>query len=71
MTPGAGSDEAQVAVDDHLAGVIVMADELRPHATGIVARPRSEGIRHVAMISGDRGSIDLAVILNALRALRG
>ena len=55
----AGSGEAHVlvAVDGHLAGVIVMADELRPDADRIVERLRAEGIRHVAMISGDRRSV--------------
>ncbi len=56
---GRGSGEAQVLVgiDGHLAGVIVMADELRPDAHSIVARLRAEGVRHVAMVSGDRRSV--------------
>jgi P-type E1-E2 ATPase len=37
--------------------VIVMADELRPDADRIVQRLRSEGVRHVAMVSGDRQSV--------------
>ena len=36
---------------------MVMADELRPDADRIVDRLRAEGIRHVAMISGDRRSV--------------
>jgi P-type E1-E2 ATPase len=44
-------------VDGHVAGVIVMADELRPDADRIVERLRAEGVRHVAMISGDRRSV--------------
>ena len=39
------------------AGVIVMADELRPDADRIVERLRAEGVRHVAMVSGDRRSV--------------
>jgi heavy metal translocating P-type ATPase len=56
---GHGSGEARVlvAVDGHLAGVIVMADELRPDAAGLVARLRGNGVRHVAMLSGDRRSV--------------
>jgi heavy metal translocating P-type ATPase len=56
---GHGSGEAHVAIglDGRLAGVIVMADELRPDADDIVPRLRSEGIRHVAMVSGDRRSV--------------
>ena len=34
-----------------------MADELRPDADRIVDRLRADGVRHVAMISGDRRSV--------------
>jgi len=56
---GHGSGEAHVlvGVDGHLGGVIVMADELRPDADRIVERLRGEGVRHVAMVSGDRHSV--------------
>lgn len=56
---GYGSGEAHVLVgiDGHLAGVIVMADELRPDAGTVVERLRTEGVRHVAMASGDRRSV--------------
>ena len=56
---GHGSGEAHVlvGVDGHVAGEIVMADELRPEAERIVERLRAEGIRHVAMASGDRRSV--------------
>src|SRR5205807_4352121 len=49
VTTSRGSGEAHVlvAVDGHVAGVIVMADELRPDAERIVDRLRSEGVRHV------------------------
>src|SRR6185437_1407609 len=52
---GRGSGEARVmvGVDGRVAGVIVMADELRPDAASIVERLRSEGVRHIAMVSGD------------------
>jgi heavy metal translocating P-type ATPase len=56
-TRGSGEAHVVVAVDGHVAGVIVMADELRPEADTIVERLRAEGIRHVAMISGDRRSV--------------
>ena len=46
-----------VAVDGQVAGVIVMADELRADARSMVARLRAEGVRHVAMLSGDRRSV--------------
>jgi len=56
---GLGSGEARVmvALDGHVAGSIVMADELRPDARGIVERLRAEGVRQVAMVSGDRASV--------------
>ena len=56
---GHGSGEAHVlvAIDGHLAGVIVMADEPRPDAATIVPRLRSEGITHIALVSGDRRSV--------------
>jgi heavy metal translocating P-type ATPase len=56
---GHGSGEAHVLVgiDGQLGGVIVMADELRPDADRIVERLRAEGVRHVAMVSGDRRSV--------------
>ena len=56
---GRGSGEAHVlvGVDGTLSGVIVMADELRPDAARIVERLRDEGVRHVAMVSGDRRSV--------------
>ena len=46
-----------VGIDGDPAGVIVMADELRPDADRIVDRLRREGVRHVAMVSGDRASV--------------
>ncbi len=59
LLSGHGSGEAHVlvGVDGHLAGVIVMADELRPDARGIVRRLRAAGVLHVAMVSGDRRSV--------------
>ena len=56
-TRGSGEVNVVVAIDGRIAGVIVMADELRPDAEQIVERLRGEGIRHVAMISGDRRSV--------------
>jgi heavy metal translocating P-type ATPase len=59
VTSGHGSGEAHVlvGVDGHVGGVIVMADELRPDAAQIVERLRAEGVRHIAMVSGDRRSV--------------
>jgi heavy metal translocating P-type ATPase len=59
VVKGYGSGEARVlvGVDRHLAGVIVMADELRADARTIVERLRVQGVRYVAMVSGDRRSV--------------
>jgi len=52
-----GEAHVMVGVDGRPCGVIVMADELRPDAKDIVQRLRGEGVRHVAMASGDRTSV--------------
>jgi heavy metal translocating P-type ATPase len=58
LAGGHSSGEARVlvGVDRHLGGVIVMADELRADAARMVEQLRAEGVRHVAMVSGDRRS---------------
>jgi heavy metal translocating P-type ATPase len=56
-SPGSGEAHIVVAIDGHVAGVIVMADELRADAEHIVERLRAQGIRHIGMISGDRRSV--------------
>jgi heavy metal translocating P-type ATPase len=58
LAAGQRSGEAKVlvAIDDRLAGAITMADELRPDARAMMGRLRAQGIRHVAMVSGDRRS---------------
>jgi heavy metal translocating P-type ATPase len=59
LLTGRGSGEAHVLVgiDSTVAGVIVMADELRSDAEQLVQRLRAEGVRHIAMVSGDRQSV--------------
>jgi len=59
LATGRGSGEAHVllGVDGAPAALIVMADELRPDAEYIVERLRDEGVRQVAMVSGDRASV--------------
>jgi heavy metal translocating P-type ATPase len=56
-TPASGEAHVLVAIDGQLAGLIGMADELRPEADRIVERLRAEGVRYVAMVSGDRRSV--------------
>jgi heavy metal translocating P-type ATPase len=55
--PGDGRAEVLVGVDGRLAGAILMSDRLRPEAQGLTARLRASGVRHVAMVSGDRRQI--------------
>jgi heavy metal translocating P-type ATPase len=59
LMTGRGSGEAHVnvSIDGRVGGVIVMADEVRPDAREVIERLRGEGIRHVAMASGDRRSV--------------
>jgi len=53
----AGRAKVLVAVDGRLVGAIVMADHVRPEAAGLAAGLRAAGIRHVALVSGDRTEI--------------
>jgi heavy metal translocating P-type ATPase len=50
-----------VGVDERLAGVLVMGDHVRPDAHELVRRLRAAGVRHVAMLSGDREQVAQAV----------
>ena len=56
-TGAAGQARVLVGIDGSLAGVIVMADHLRPDARGLADALRRTGIRHVALVSGDRQEI--------------
>jgi len=53
----AGLARVHVGADGSMLGTIVMADELRPDAVELVGALRACGIRHIAMVSGDRRSI--------------
>ncbi|HEX4837072.1 MAG TPA: heavy metal translocating P-type ATPase [Solirubrobacteraceae bacterium] len=50
-----------VGVDEHLAGVFVMGDHIRPDAHELIRRLHVAGVRQVAMLSGDREEIAQAV----------
>jgi heavy metal translocating P-type ATPase len=50
-----------VGVDGRVAGVIAMADQVRPEAAAVVAGLRDIGVRHVAMVSGDHRAVAEAV----------
>src|SRR5262249_5629414 len=52
-----GQTTVLVGVDDHLAGGIVLADRPRDDAGGLAASLRGAGIRHLAMVTGDRRAV--------------
>jgi len=56
-SPSISQARVSVAVDGELAGVIVMADHVRPEAWGLADALRESGIEHVALVSGDRAEI--------------
>ncbi len=56
-----GGASVLVGVDGQLAGMLVMGDHVRPDAHELVRRLREVGIRHVAMVSGDRIEVAQAV----------
>jgi heavy metal translocating P-type ATPase len=51
---GDGDARVLVALDGVAAGRIRLADHVRPDAAEMVARLRRSGVRHVAMVTGDR-----------------
>ena len=54
---GGGQTRILVGVDGLVAGGIVMADRPREDAGDLVAALRRAGIRHVAMVTGDRAQV--------------
>lgn len=46
-----------VAVDGHLAGIIVLADPLRPDAAAVLAGLRQAGLSRIVLASGDRQEV--------------
>jgi heavy metal translocating P-type ATPase len=50
-----------VGVNGDVAGAVVMADRLRTDSHELVDRLRAEGIRHIALVTGDRASVAEAV----------
>ncbi len=52
-----GRAKVVVGVDGVVGGVIVMADHVRPEATGLADELRAVGILHVALVSGDRREV--------------
>lgn len=57
----AGETAVYVAVDDHLAGVIVLSDPVREQAARTVERLRSFGVGEFALVTGDVASTAASV----------
>ena len=57
----AGNAIVLVAIDGRLSGALVMGDRLRPDARELVSRLRTLGVRHIALLSGDRGDVARSV----------
>jgi heavy metal translocating P-type ATPase len=60
-----GQALVHVGVDDRIAGVLVMGDRLRPDAADLVAALHEQGVTDVAMVTGDRRDVALAVASKA------
>lgn len=61
-----GSDnEVVVAIDGHFAGRFTLTDTLRSEAIEAIGRLRHGGIKHIAMLSGDKRSV-VADVANRL-----
>ncbi len=52
-----GGAKVLVAVDGQPAGVAVIGDRLRADAGQLVSRLRANGVRHVALVSGDKAAV--------------
>ncbi len=56
----AGRTVVVVGTDSHLAGLIALADRVRPGAKDVLAALRTAGIEHVVMLTGDnRGTAEV------------
>jgi heavy metal translocating P-type ATPase len=49
-----GDAKVLVAVDDHLAAIVVIGDRLRSDSTELVSSLRAAGIQYVALVTGDK-----------------
>ncbi len=57
----AGNAVVLVALEGRLSGALIMGDRLRPDARELVSRLRAQGVRHIALLSGDRGDVARSV----------
>jgi heavy metal translocating P-type ATPase len=59
--PDPGTARVLVGIDGAVAGAIILGDRLREDAHPLVGRLRRAGIRHVAIVTGDRAAAAAAV----------
>jgi heavy metal translocating P-type ATPase len=52
-----GKAKILVGVDGQLAGAVVMGDSLREDTHELVGRLRAVGVRHIAVVTGDRSAV--------------
>jgi heavy metal translocating P-type ATPase len=57
----AGDAVVLLAIDGRLAGALIIGDHLRPDARELVSRLRALGVRHIALLSGDRADVAQSV----------
>ena len=60
---GLDGDDAKVlvAIDNRLSAVVLVGDRLRSDSTDLVPRLREAGVRHVALVTGDKSAVAEAV----------
>ncbi|HZD86908.1 MAG TPA: heavy metal translocating P-type ATPase [Gaiellaceae bacterium] len=56
-----GDAKVLVAIDDEFSGVVLVGDRLRSDSTDLVPRLRDAGVRHVALVTGDKAAVADAV----------
>ena len=59
LPPGLDGGDAKVlvSVDGRFSAVVLVGDRLRAESSELVPRLRAAGIRHVALVTGDKGSV--------------
>src|SRR5690606_12053495 len=53
---GPGQAAAYVAIDGRFAGTLVLADDIRPESSAVIAWLRGRGVQRIAMFTGDGDS---------------
>jgi heavy metal translocating P-type ATPase len=56
-----GAAKVLVGIDGALAGVVLVGDRLREDSSELVPRLRAVGVRHVALVTGDKQSVADAI----------